>query len=151
MDNNTESLENSARESSANQENQDLIYSKETFLSYRCKRCRFKLFDDRQIINHNEESENQNYEIKKKSEFYAKSNNQSDKKKLCEKEIFIEPIEWFKNRLDDITGKINCPKCDLKIGSFDWSGSKCVCGAWITPSFHIAKSKIDYHNSFLFE
>ena len=40
--------------------------------------------------------------------------------------------------------QIHCPKCDAKIGSFDWAGSMCSCGAWVTPAIHVAKSKVDF-------
>ncbi|KAG0216483.1 protein-tyrosine phosphatase-like protein [Mortierella sp. GBAus27b] len=55
---------------------------------------------------------------------------------------FIEPIQWIKG-LEDLEGKISCPKCDSKLGTFNWSGDQCSCGYWVTPAFMIHKSKID--------
>lgn len=63
---------------------------------------------------------------------------------VCDEEIFIETLSWLADKLHDLNGKIHCPKCDAKLGSFDWSGSMCSCGAWITPAFHIVKSKVDF-------
>lgn len=42
-------------------------------------------------------------------------------------------------------GKIRCPnlKCQARIGSFDWAGSQCSCGTWVTPSIKLTKSRID--------
>ena len=40
-------------------------------------------------------------------------------------------------------GDIICPKCSARIGSFNWSGSQCSCGAWVTPAVQITKSKVD--------
>ncbi|RNA06253.1 Dual specificity phosphatase [Brachionus plicatilis] len=126
--------------------------SKESLPCYRCKKCRFQLFTIPKIVNHNEESNNQGFEIKQKSQFYAKSNStRFNNNTICKREVYTEKLEWFENQLDEITGKINCPKCDSKLGSFDWSGTKCACGAWITPSFHFSKSKIDYYELFVVE
>ena len=40
-------------------------------------------------------------------------------------------------------GDICCPKCSARIGSFNWSGNQCSCGAWVTPAIQITKSKVD--------
>lgn len=42
-------------------------------------------------------------------------------------------------------GKIRCPnaKCQSRLGSFDWAGSQCSCGSWVTPSIKLIKSRID--------
>ena len=40
-------------------------------------------------------------------------------------------------------GKFKCPKCDARVGHWNWSGSQCSCGAWVTPAFQITSSKID--------
>lgn len=49
----------------------------------------------------------------------------------------IESSKWTK-------GKINCPKCGNKIGSFDFvSGNKCECADYIIPPIYFIKSKTD--------
>jgi dual specificity phosphatase 12 len=61
--------------------------------------------------------------------------------------LFIEPVEWMAPLLVGVKdGKLLCPKCSSRIGSFDWSGSQCSCGRWITPAFQVHKSKIDTHS-----
>ena len=66
--------------------------------------------------------------------------------------IFVSPITWM--MLDQTeenepvifqknSGKIHCPKCRSKIGAFTWSGERCNCGAFVAPSFHIQKAKLD--------
>lgn len=41
-------------------------------------------------------------------------------------------------------GKINCPKCGSRVGSWSWIGSQCSCGGeWIVPSYQFTKSKLD--------
>jgi dual specificity phosphatase 12 len=39
--------------------------------------------------------------------------------------------------------KLCCPKCETKVGHFNWSGSRCSCGAWVTPSFYVQSGKVD--------
>ncbi|KAG0334779.1 dual specificity phosphatase 12 [Podila horticola] len=55
---------------------------------------------------------------------------------------FIEPVEWIQE-LHGLEGKISCPKCDSKLGTFNWSGEQCSCGTWVTPAFMMHKGKVD--------
>ncbi|KAI9280370.1 dual specificity phosphatase [Sporodiniella umbellata] len=56
---------------------------------------------------------------------------------------FIEPMEWLDGLMDDIQGRIDCPKCQCKLGSYNWSGDQCSCGRWITPTFMLHSNKVD--------
>lgn len=40
---------------------------------------------------------------------------------------------------------IYCPnaRCHCKIGTQSWSGTRCSCGAWVTPAFKILKKSVD--------
>lgn len=40
-------------------------------------------------------------------------------------------------------GKLRCTKCKARLGQWNWSGSQCSCGAWVTPAFQFTRSKID--------
>ncbi|KAK3923818.1 E3 ubiquitin-protein ligase RNF180 [Frankliniella fusca] len=49
----------------------------------------------------------------------------------------ISKHEWTK-------GKLNCPHCKARVGSFDFvSTSKCACGSVTLPAVHLVKSKVD--------
>lgn len=49
----------------------------------------------------------------------------------------IEQEQWSK-------GRINCPRCDSRIGGFDFiSGLHCACKLVVLPSVHLTKSKVD--------
>uniref|UniRef100_R4FMN4 E3 ubiquitin-protein ligase n=3 Tax=Rhodnius TaxID=13248 RepID=R4FMN4_RHOPR len=42
-------------------------------------------------------------------------------------------------------GKLHCPTCSLRLGSFNFiSGRKCACGRFVVPPIHIIKSKVDW-------
>jgi len=57
--------------------------------------------------------------------------------------------EWILHKLNEADwskGKLMCPKCFARLGSFDFvSGKKCQCMRVIVPPVHIVKSKVDYH------
>ena len=40
-------------------------------------------------------------------------------------------------------GKVGCPKCNTRLGTFEWSGMQCSCGAWVAPAIQVVKSKVD--------
>lgn len=49
----------------------------------------------------------------------------------------IDEADWQR-------GKLVCPHCKARIGSFDFiSGLKCTCKQFVVPSIHLVKSKID--------
>ncbi|SPO31187.1 related to Tyrosine specific protein phosphatase and dual specificity protein phosphatase [Ustilago trichophora] len=59
---------------------------------------------------------------------------------------FLEPMAWMTGlNSGQVTGRLNCPtaKCGQKLGSWDWAGMQCACGAWVTPAFSLHRSKVD--------
>ncbi|CEG75144.1 dual specificity phosphatase 12 [Rhizopus azygosporus] len=56
---------------------------------------------------------------------------------------FIEPMQWMEGFVEDVQGRIDCPKCRCKIGNYNWSGDQCSCGRWITPTFMLHRNKVD--------
>lgn len=66
---------------------------------------------------------------------------------ICTKTFFVEPIAWMKDIMYNCEGKLYCPSCKSKIGSFNWTmASKCPCGAQVSPSFYFIPSKVEYSN-----
>lgn len=55
--------------------------------------------------------------------------------------------QWIKDRVDEkdwMKGRLNCPKCGTRIGSFDFtSGTKCRCTNSVLPSIQLIKTKVD--------
>jgi hypothetical protein len=57
---------------------------------------------------------------------------------------FIEPVAWMGGALlGHLEGKILCPKCNCRLGSFSWKGQQCSCGRWPTPAFQVHKNRVD--------
>ena len=53
----------------------------------------------------------------------------------------IEIAEWTK-------GKLKCPKCTARVGSFDFvTGQKCLCHQYVLPPVHFVNSKVDFVDS----
>ncbi|KAL8281189.1 hypothetical protein RQP46_006547 [Phenoliferia psychrophenolica] len=63
------------------------------------------------------------------------------------KRIRCKMCRWMSPLLESgvLSGKIVCPgsKCGAKLGSFDWAGLQCSCGAWVLPGFALNVSRVD--------
>jgi dual specificity phosphatase 12 len=53
-------------------------------------------------------------------------------------------MEWI-DGLDqwNIEGRLDCPRCHTKLGSYCWSGAQCSCGRWVTPAFMLHRKQVD--------
>ncbi|KAJ6261319.1 Tyrosine-protein phosphatase [Drechslerella dactyloides] len=58
---------------------------------------------------------------------------------------FIDPVVWMRPELEKglMEGKLECPKCNAKVGSYAWHGIKCTCGRWVVPAISLARSRVD--------
>lgn len=99
----------------------------------KCHKCRHILFDNSYILDNSvtcDPKQCASYDMKRF--IYMREDNVpvwiKDK---------IEKEEWTK-------GKLNCEKCNCRIGSFDYiSGRKCDCGASVLPAIHLVSSQVD--------
>jgi dual specificity phosphatase 12 len=59
--------------------------------------------------------------------------------------IFVEPLAWMAAAMADgaLEGKLCCPKCAGRLGSFSWAGEQCSCGAWVVPAFQLHAARVD--------
>lgn len=66
----------------------------------------------------------------------------------CKEIIFVEPIAWMADVCKQTQGKLNCPKCSAKLGSFTWiNGCNCPCGKQVSPAFYLVPSKVELSRS----
>lgn len=117
-----------------------LIQAQKFYQSYsyiRCKSCRLELCKE----NDFEEHTNKNNHLLPYKRL-KKDNKLNRKPDECSS-FYVKKLEWMLN-FQDQEGTIHCPKCNSKLGSYKWSGSQCSCGAWVTPSLQILKSKVDF-------
>jgi hypothetical protein len=83
----------------------------QTFL-LACRYCRFCLFDNTLLQSHTDE-------------FIETVNEANNANSICTSWFLQEPADWMK--CSDISGKISCGNCNMKLGYWNWSGSKCSC------------------------
>ncbi|CAI5701727.1 unnamed protein product [Peronospora effusa] len=58
--------------------------------------------------------------------------------------IFIEPMVWMmtlSSVISNNNGKLLCPSCKAKLGSWNWLGVKCNCKRFVTPAFQLVPSR----------
>ncbi|KAJ7523775.1 hypothetical protein O6H91_18G062500 [Diphasiastrum complanatum] len=106
---------------------------------YRCKKCRRILASQENVLNHSPGVGQEAFKWRKRG--------QSSKDEMSATQcssIFVEPMRWMKTVRDCVVeGKLLCVKCDARLGSFNWAGLQCSCGAWVNPAFQLHKSRID--------
>lgn len=129
---------------------------------YRCAKCRRivasasnilpHLPHERQIWRHISTKRTEKNEKKTNNDIIVKTIDnddvKNDKPEYCNKIYFIEPLGWMPDVLNHVEGKLNCPKCQGKLGAFSWiSGCQCPCGTKIAPAFYLIPSKVDWSNA----
>lgn len=86
---------------------------------YACRKCSRPIFGSSSVVDH------------------PPSSSQS-----CGSIFIDDGIDVFP--LGEVSGKLSCPHCHSRLGSYDWSGSQCSCGAWVAPSIQVPKSRLDW-------
>jgi len=61
--------------------------------------------------------------------------------------IFVEPLRWMGGITENNQGKIYCPTCAMRLGSYNWAGMQNDDAQWITPAFQLHTSKLDVISS----
>ncbi|KNC78749.1 hypothetical protein SARC_08830 [Sphaeroforma arctica JP610] len=110
--------------------------------TYRCRSCRKELFAQKQAIPHETGKGQEAFTWYKRNDRYDKNAPPTD---MCSSH-FLVPIKWMAQAIvgDGVyDGKLSCDNCSAKIGSFNWSGAQCSCGAWVSPAFQVNKAKVD--------
>lgn len=135
---------------------------------YRCKKCRRIVASKSNVITHkplpqnlrSKESKLDAYsddncgimidEISDKLKENSLSSDRSSDVEIdfCKDVFFIEPLAWMDGILRQTNGKLHCPKCQSKLGSFSWTmGCHCPCGRQVSPAFYLVPSKVELSRS----
>jgi len=111
-----------------------------SLLKIRCKRCRRALIYPENVIDHEPGKGQLAFPYRKRNPGFPRNHNQEE---VCSS-YFIEPMSWIEGlQGGSIEGKIDCPKCHTKLGSYSWRGCQCSCGTWVTPAFMVHRAKVD--------
>lgn len=58
--------------------------------------------------------------------------------------LFVQPMRWMSGAvIGSVSGKLYCPSCNARLGSFSWAGLPSSCGIWVTPAFQLHLSRLD--------
>lgn len=154
-----------------------LTQSKPNPIVYRCRKCRRIIATKNNLITHTPAtSENDPGPIKTKHVTFSESSSDESKigskelpermnalcmdsndekssgcesQERCKEILFIEPLAWMLEVIGKQTqGKLNCPKCQSKLGNFTWiNGCNCPCGKNVAPAFYLVPSKVELTHS----
>jgi dual specificity phosphatase 12 len=119
---------------------------------YSCRKCRRILATSKNVLEHEAGTGIDAFSWRQRRRGNDGGANRTLSSSSSCSSIFVSPITWMMlDQTEDNepvifqenSGKIHCPKCRSKIGAFAWSGERCNCGAFVAPSFHIQKAKLD--------
>ncbi|XP_068307408.1 uncharacterized protein [Pyrus communis] len=110
--------------------------------AFRCKKCRRVVALQDNVVDHipGEGEQSFGWHKRKSSKSYNKF---EDSESECSS-IFVEPLKWMAAVEEGaMEGKLSCVHCKARLGYFNWAGTQCSCGSWITPAFQLHKSRVD--------
>ncbi|KAL1834102.1 hypothetical protein DCAR_0104270 [Daucus carota subsp. sativus] len=106
---------------------------------YRCKKCRRIVASQEQIVSHEPGA-------KKGFRWTGKKGgpvHMNEEPAECSS-IYVEPMKWMEAVQEGFVGqKLQCIGCKGRLGSFNWAGMRCNCGAWVIPAFQLHKNRMD--------
>lgn len=126
---------------------------------YRCKKCRRIVASACNILPHIPRENHvwrhvsakralKQRKLSSKETLDGVTKDQHEDIDFCTKIYFVEPMAWMPDITHNLEGKLSCPKCSSKLGSFSWiAGSQCPCGSKIAPAFYLVPSKVDWSNA----
>jgi len=92
--------------------------------NYACRKCRRTVFSSNDVIEGHDSDE-----------------------RSCTSHFLSEEanIPLIKQIFNVNSGKLTCPnlKCKSRLGEFNWAGSKCSCGKFVSPAFQISRAKVE--------
>ncbi|CAI6363925.1 unnamed protein product [Macrosiphum euphorbiae] len=114
-----------------------------TNISIKCQKCRFELAssESSSILDCHEKQIQNTARVT-----YSCNDN------VMENNWYISSTtlpEWINSSVEEDDwqkGKLTCPNCNLRVGSFDFvGGMKCPCKKYVLPQIHLVKSKTDIY------
>lgn len=106
---------------------------------FTCRKCRYELFSTEEVIHGIDGGTSGT--VGNVKDQWARAARRDIKQ--CTSVFTCEAPEWNSDALTEHSGAINCPKCNTRIGNFNWSGATCSCGRWVAPAFQFPLSKVD--------
>mmetsp|Transcript_16129 Transcript_16129/g.25149 ORF Transcript_16129/g.25149 Transcript_16129/m.25149 type:complete len:400 (-) Transcript_16129:732-1931(-) len=101
-------------------------------IRFACRKCRFILFGEDDTTTH----------IKSNHSFSRRKSSSNTDAKKCSSVFLSSGLDWMGD-MSAFEGRLDCPKCASKVGQWNWGGTQCSCGSWITPAIYFPMSKVD--------
>mmetsp|Transcript_8227 Transcript_8227/g.12103 ORF Transcript_8227/g.12103 Transcript_8227/m.12103 type:complete len:191 (+) Transcript_8227:808-1380(+) len=105
-------------------------------VQYACKRCRTVLFEEKDLQDPPHVIGCHGFKRVNPGKGGQKGSNS------CENVFLAGELDWMGD-MSAFEGKLNCFKCKTKVGHWNWSGSQCSCGTWVTPAIQFPFGKVD--------
>eukprot|EP00871_Galdieria_phlegrea_P000091 jgi/Galph1/1082/GphlegSOOS_G5784.1 len=105
----------------------------EVFFVFSCRRCSKPLFTSSDL----EKAHKKGKSLTIESQIHEEVSGTKD----CSS-FYLQHVPWGVD-LSAYEGKLSCPKCQCRVGSYSWYGEKCSCGLWVTPALKVSKRKVD--------
>ena len=119
---------------------------------YTCKRCGKKLFEEDAVLHAGQHDRRETADgVSRVKAPWVMSLNSGHKLieqgtgDACSSVFITDKPDWMTDT-ESNGGRIDCPKCASRVGSYKWSGVTCSCGKWITPAFQFQLSRVDAKN-----
>jgi dual specificity phosphatase 12 len=110
----------------------------ESKIRYACRKCRTPLFGQDDL----EEHAPAQHKFNARKLYHGGVNAAS-----CESYFLSShKLPAWAGDISDVEGRLSCPKCKTKVGTWHWAGAQCSCGTWVSPAVQIPKSKVDVLN-----
>ena len=118
----------------------------------RCRKCRRNLATSAYLVSHEPKSPSatQNALVAAVTEPMSDAESHHYKRHTVGASsqcahLFLDPLSWMRPELEkgNLDGRLECPKCSTNVGKYAWQGSKCSCGAWVTPAISLSRSRVD--------
>lgn len=103
---------------------------------FSCRKCRTILFGQDDLENPPHVPSRHNFGPRKQG---AAGQQQQ---RPCQS-IFLQSMPPWAGEQYNNVGRIDCPKCDTKVGHCHWAGAQCSCGTWVCPAIQVPFSKVD--------
>ncbi|CCW64601.1 unnamed protein product [Phytomonas sp. EM1] len=122
---------------------------------YSCRLCRTVLFYESEVLQHFPKAEEAGQHPFRR--IPVPDRNGVGEERLCTS-YFLDPdiTPWVAKESRDATAfgeavapdTLYCPNpaCRVKLGTQSWAGTRCSCGAWVTPAFKILGKCVDRLN-----
>eukprot|EP00798_Chlamydomonas_sp_ICE-L_P008652 gene8652-34104_t len=109
---------------------------------YRCRKCRLTLATESHVITVDSTTLGHRvfYRDRRYGRFQVEDGIADKYAKGADGQLVAG---WQDSVLSAVQGKLHCPGCNARMGSFNWSGISDENAAWITPAFQIHTSKVD--------